>query len=67
LQDEDNHRYAETDFFEDARNHQRPKAPGVCRDDDKGDLPGKADAHESIEESWMRDGRRIIAPDEIKT
>src|SRR6266853_6179499 len=66
LQDQDDYRCAPTDFFEDARNHQRPKALRVRRDDDKGDLPRQADPHESIEESWMRDGRRIIAPYEIK-
>ena len=66
LQDEDDYRCAPTDFFEDARNHQRPKTHRVCGDDDKSDLPRQAESHESIEESWMGDGRRIIAADEIK-
>jgi hypothetical protein len=64
--DEDNYGRAETDFFENGRNHQRPKAHWVGRDEDKGDLSRQGDARESIEEAWMRDGRRIIAPDERK-
>jgi hypothetical protein len=65
-QDEDDYRCAPTDFFEDAWNHEGAIARRVCRDDDKGDLPRQADSHESIEESWMRDGRWIVAPNEIK-
>src|SRR5258708_32508908 len=66
LQDENNYRCGVADFFEDGRNHQRAKAHGLCGDDDKSDLPRQASSHESIEESWMRDGRRILLPDEIK-
>src|SRR5712664_1151459 len=63
LQDEGNHRCAVTDFFEDGRNHERSIAHGVRGDENKSDLPGQRDSHESIEESRMRDRRRVAAPD----
>src|SRR5882672_6508099 len=66
LQDEGNHRCAKTDFFENGRNHERPIARGVHSDEDKGDLLRQSDSHESIEESWMRDRRRVVASDKIE-
>src|SRR5271154_6332051 len=63
-QSEDGHTVI--DFFQYRRNHQRAKANWVRGDEEKRDLPGQPESHESIEESWMGDGRWISAADQIK-
>src|SRR5437016_13400367 len=47
-------------FFQNGRDHERPQAHGVPGDEDKCDLPDQSDANETIEESRMRDRRRIF-------
>src|SRR5260221_9060850 len=66
LQNEDNNSGAETEFFEDGRDHQRAVAGRVRADEEKGDLPGQPQSHESIKEAGMRDRRGIFSADEIK-
>src|SRR5215813_4543199 len=48
------------EFFENTDEHQQPEAHGICRDDEKHELPSKCDSGKAVIEQWMGDGRRIF-------
>src|SRR5580692_7603983 len=65
LENQNDHRCDVTDFFKHRRNHERSIAERVRRDNEKHDLPCQSRTHESVEESRMRDGWRIIPANQI--
>src|SRR5437868_8461831 len=53
-------------LFQNGRNHEQTKTDGIPGDENKSDLPDQSDANETIEESRMRDRRRIFFADQIE-
>jgi hypothetical protein len=53
-------------FFDHGRNHHGTKTSWISGDDAESDLPGECESDEAVIEAGVRDGRRILAADEIK-
>jgi len=57
---------AVAEFLDYGCGDDRPKARGIGRDDQKGKLPGKPGADETVIKSRMGDPWRILGADEIE-
>jgi len=65
LQKKDDLGGSETEFLEDGREHKRAEANRIGRDHHEGELPGESASHEAVEETGMRNGRRVLAADGV--
>jgi len=66
LQIKHEQRGAVSELLNHGRNHHRPQAYRVARDEKEYDLKCKPYADESVVKARMRDRRRILAPDDIE-
>src|SRR5215475_9616369 len=66
LRVEDGHRDCKAEFFQHGRDHHRPKADRISGDDKESDLPRQAGADESVVETRMGDGWRVLTSDHVE-
>jgi len=57
---------AVAELLEDGRDHHRAEADGITGDDKEDELESERSTHEAIVERGVRDGRGILASDQVE-